>query len=150
VKLFWRQTVGAKKLLRLAKTMQSLRRPVTDIPLKCTKLVMEVNHAVERFEASKKDKLSFVHLSQTFDKKLFEIKEVLVRINAVSDEGRRIEAEASLIEVPFSDVDGVSLKRDVLDGINILQNTLDQFRDKLDSVANQMDEIRDEVRLELK
>jgi hypothetical protein len=150
VKLFWRQTSEAKTLLSRAKEMQSLRKPVSDIPTKCTKLVMEINHAVERFELGKKDKAAFLTLSQAFDRKGLEIRELHARIDALSVQGHQIEADVSVIRVPISDKDGVVLKSDVLEGTLLLQSTLDKLREKLESVESQLEEIREEASAEVK
>ena len=150
MKLFWRQTSEAKSLLRRAKEMQSLRKPVSDIPTKCTKLVMEINHAVERFELSKKDKAAFLTLSQAFDRRGLEIRELHARIDALSVQGQEIEVDVSVISVPISDTDGIILKSDVLEGTLLLQSTLDKLREKLESVESQLEEIREEASAEVR
>jgi hypothetical protein len=130
--------------------MQSLRRPVSEIANKCTKLVMDINHTIEKFEVSKKDKFSFLALSQAFDRKIYEISILRARIDELGERGRNLETETLSINVPYSDTDGVALKADVIGGTTILASTLDEFRGKLDGVENQVEEIREEARQEIR
>jgi hypothetical protein len=150
MKLPWRHTAEAKSLLRLAKSMDKFRQPVSSISTQCTKLVLAINHAIEKFELSSKDKFAFLKCSQVIDTKLVEIASLRIRIDVVGGEGTSIQDRIFLIDVPISDVEGIELKREVIEGCQLLASTLDQYYDKLDSVEKQLEEIREELRAEVR
>lgn len=150
MKLSWRQTSEAKILIKLAKSVMSLRKPVADIPHKCTKIVTAINHAIERFEISKKDEASFLTLSQTLDKKLLEIAYLKAQVASIEDIGASLGARALEINVPIADQDGLILKTDIAEAIVLLSDSLNRLREKLDDVERQLEEIRVEACLEVK
>ncbi len=130
--------------------MRKLRPPISEISNQCTKLVLTVNHAIEKFELSSKDKFAFLKCSQLIDTKLVEIARLRTRIDLVGVEATTIQSQTSLIDVPISDVEGIRLRVEVIDACNVLADTLDQYHDKLDSVEKQIEEIREEMRAEVR
>ena len=126
--------------------MNTLRKPVSELPSQCAEIVMEMNHVIEKFELSRKDRHAFLACSQAFDKKLLQISRIRIRINTVEAKGASIEDQVFMIDVPVSDAEGIGLRSDVIEGCALLANTLDQIRDRLDGVEEQLAEIREELR----
>lgn len=135
-------------MLKLAKAMHSLGEPVSELPHRCTKIVMDMNHAIERFDISSKDQRSFLSLSQTLDKKLLEVERIISEFDMLEHKGSTIAAGVAAINVPALDHDGLSLRTEVIEASAILSDTLEKLREKLDDVEKQLEEIREEARSE--
>jgi hypothetical protein len=146
----WRKTSEARELLALAKKMQSMGKPVTDLKLKCSKLVMEANHALEKFDASKKNRSSFLILSQNLDQKLHRLAVLRSQLDEMDALARSTTGKLNLLQVPQRDYEGIELKRDLLDVARTLSSTVDEFRTKLDDVEIQLEEIREECEAEIR